>query len=364
MKFVSQSYYEILDIDPAASEEEVKRAYRLVRSSFEPDSMAIYSLYSPEETEAIGSKIDEAFRILTNRDRRRAYDKYLGMVDGHQPCPDDPDGFFDEIHDIAELTPLEQFVEDAGDGIAARATAVFEDGSAEYEEVSAEVTIDIPQVTPADASLERVIDGPEPSAAESPTVLEQAERALPVPPASAEDDDAMMPPTPESLPALTAAELRAAPPAPEPRERGQMSFDQASTTFPGVSASRGAGGATGSRPRLRAWTRDYAQRRKAKQDSIRLNPLTEESIGHLRETRAITGGDLRRIREQRGVELETICDETKISIMYLRFIEADRYDDLPAPIYVSGYIEKYARLLDLPRDVVDRFMNQYQQHVG
>jgi len=87
-------------------------------------------------------------------------------------------------------------------------------------------------------------------------------------------------------------------------------------------------------------------------------------LGRLQQAKGLSGSDLRQIRQQRGVDLETICDETKISIMYLRFIEDDRYDDLPAPIYVSGYIEKYARILDLPRDVVDRFMNQYQQHVG
>jgi len=325
VKFVSQSYYEILDIDPEASDEEVKRAYRLVRSSFEPDSMAIYSLYSPEETEAIGSKIDEAFRMLTNRDHRRAYDKYLGMVDGRRPCPDDPDRFFDDIHDISELTPLEQFVENAGEGLAAVAPAMVAGDpavgvSAEYEEVSAEVSIDIPAVTAADTSLEQVLDGPEAPTASS--AIEQAERS-------------------------------------------QMSFDQASTTFHGLSSTdHPTADATDSRPRLRSWSRDYADRRLAERQSIRLNPLTEESLGDLHEDSQVTGGVLRRIREQRGVKLETICDETKISIMYLRFIEADRYDDLPAPIYVTGYIEKYARLLDLPRGVVDRFMRHYQQHVG
>lgn len=360
MKFVSQSYYEILDIDLEASDEEVKRAYRLVRSSFEPDSMAIYSLYSPEETEAIGSKIDEAFRMLTNRDHRRAYDKYLGMVAGRRPCPDDPHRFFDGIHHISELTPLEQFVEGMGEELAAVAPAVAAGASAEYEEVSAEASIDIPAVTAADASLEQVLDGPEAPTASS--AIEQAECRLPLEPMTAPteatppESDVTLPPIPEAL---------CEEPAPSVSERSQMSFDQASTTFHGLSSPQhSTADVTDSHPRLRSWTRDYTDRRLAERQSICLNPLTEESLGHIREDSLVTGSVLRRIREQRGVELETICEETKISIMYLRFIEADRYDDLPASIYVTGYIEKYVRLLDLPRDVVGRFMRQYQQHIG
>ena len=65
MKFVTQDYYQILNVSPEASGEEVKRAYRTVRQSFRPDSMAVHSLYSQEETETISAKIDEAFQILS-----------------------------------------------------------------------------------------------------------------------------------------------------------------------------------------------------------------------------------------------------------------------------------------------------------
>ena len=76
MKFVTQDYYQILNVSPEANGEEVKRAYRTVRQSFRPDSMAVHSLYSPEETGAISAKIDEAFQILSQPEQAANYRRY------------------------------------------------------------------------------------------------------------------------------------------------------------------------------------------------------------------------------------------------------------------------------------------------
>ncbi|MCO4769567.1 MAG: helix-turn-helix domain-containing protein [Deltaproteobacteria bacterium] len=114
MKFVTQDYYEILSVSPGATNEEVKRAYRLVRQSFRPDSMAIHSLYAPEETEAISAKIDEAFRILSDPELARRYAKYHRSARPGAVVPRDPDVFFDLVHDLDGPSPIEQLARQVG----------------------------------------------------------------------------------------------------------------------------------------------------------------------------------------------------------------------------------------------------------
>jgi flagellar biosynthesis protein FlhG len=73
------------------------------------------------------------------------------------------------------------------------------------------------------------------------------------------------------------------------------------------------------------------------------------------------GARLRRNRLQRGVELEQIARITKVNPTYLRFIEEDRYESLPASVYVRGFVTAYARCLGLaPARVVTDYMERYE----
>ena len=65
----------------------------------------------------------------------------------------------------------------------------------------------------------------------------------------------------------------------------------------------------------------------------------------------VTGPDLRRVREERGVGLKEIAFASKIGIRFLEYIEADRHADLPAAVYLRGFLQEYARAvgLDPPR---------------
>jgi flagellar biosynthesis protein FlhG len=61
----------------------------------------------------------------------------------------------------------------------------------------------------------------------------------------------------------------------------------------------------------------------------------------------VTGAGLRAFREARGISLREIVDKTKISLRYLEYIEADRHDDLPAPVYLRGFLQEYAKSVGL-----------------
>ena len=75
------------------------------------------------------------------------------------------------------------------------------------------------------------------------------------------------------------------------------------------------------------------------------------------------GARLRRARLARSVELETIAAATKINTANLRSLEEDNFDDLPAPVYVRGFVQSYAKLLGLDAARVSRsYLERYTQH--
>ncbi len=59
------------------------------------------------------------------------------------------------------------------------------------------------------------------------------------------------------------------------------------------------------------------------------------------------GARLRRARLARGADIDAIAAVTKVNPNYLRGIEEERFDSLPAPVYVRGFVDAYARFLDL-----------------
>ncbi len=76
-KIEDLNFYELLEVSPKASAQEIHRAYERVRRIYEPNSMALYSLFTPEETAAIHQRIEEAYRTLVYEDNRRRYDAVL-----------------------------------------------------------------------------------------------------------------------------------------------------------------------------------------------------------------------------------------------------------------------------------------------
>jgi len=73
----------------------------------------------------------------------------------------------------------------------------------------------------------------------------------------------------------------------------------------------------------------------------------------------LTGAELRKIREARGVSLRHIASVTKIGMRFLEYIEQDRFAFLPAPVYLRGFLQEYARLVNIdPRRTADAYMSR------
>ena len=76
----------------------------------------------------------------------------------------------------------------------------------------------------------------------------------------------------------------------------------------------------------------------------------------------MTGEFLRKIRQTRGIELSDISQRTKISERYLRAIEEERFADMPAAVYVRGYVMEYARALRMDAHrVTESYLARYRK---
>jgi flagellar biosynthesis protein FlhG len=83
------------------------------------------------------------------------------------------------------------------------------------------------------------------------------------------------------------------------------------------------------------------------------------------ESGEFDGPRLRRTRMRCGMEIEEIAGITKVNPTYLRFIEEERFSDLPAPVYVRGFVSAFAACVGLDgRRVAASYMQRLEDHRG
>lgn len=69
------NYYEILEVSENATRKEIVDAYQRAKSVYSKDSMALYSLYSDEDSSDMINLIEEAYQVLINPQRRELYNR-------------------------------------------------------------------------------------------------------------------------------------------------------------------------------------------------------------------------------------------------------------------------------------------------
>jgi curved DNA-binding protein CbpA len=74
------TFYDILDITPDASSQEIRAAYLRTKKTYNRDSVALYTLIQPEEREQILQQVEEAYAVLSSPDMRREYDQSHGFL--------------------------------------------------------------------------------------------------------------------------------------------------------------------------------------------------------------------------------------------------------------------------------------------
>src|SRR3954452_17433556 len=73
----SDSHYELLEVPPTASFEDIRRANRRIRDIYGSESVAISGLYDPASLEAVHRRLDLAYTTLMDAAKRKEYDMEL-----------------------------------------------------------------------------------------------------------------------------------------------------------------------------------------------------------------------------------------------------------------------------------------------
>lgn len=74
-----KNYYEVLEVEPNATPQQIENAYIRSRNAYSGDSVALYSLMTKDECDSILGQIEEAYSVLGFPEKRREYDRLRGF---------------------------------------------------------------------------------------------------------------------------------------------------------------------------------------------------------------------------------------------------------------------------------------------
>jgi len=78
---------------------------------------------------------------------------------------------------------------------------------------------------------------------------------------------------------------------------------------------------------------------------------------------ASIGEQLRLAREERGMPLREICDQTRISVHYLEAIETNDYKRLPGGVFNRSFIKAYARCVGYDEsEAIEGYTRYLREH--
>jgi hypothetical protein len=308
----SSTYYDVLDVRPDATPEELREAYVRAKTAYSKDSVALYTLVDGDELKRILGQIEEAYLVLSNPLKRKEYDARYGFIDpneelvSHRSSPPPR-----KIISIDRVPPMES--------------------SRSADELLIPPSTDFGQSIEASAF---------PGSADEPDPLTSA----PI----IEDAPLRERRSQQSYP--TQQSLRAPAPAPSynpPYPSSAMSpaqppaFNRATDPLP------------------RFHTAAHAHLAIPDPRRAVVGSPIEQEIAAETEWR---GPFLKKVRESMRLSLEEMASITKISKTYLTAIEDENFVKLPAPVYVRGFVMQIARILKLPTDaVVNAYLERYKQ---
>ena len=75
----NKNYYDILEISTNANPQEIESAYVRAKNAYSGDSVALYSLMTKDECDAVLGQIEEAYSVIGFPEKRREYDRLRGF---------------------------------------------------------------------------------------------------------------------------------------------------------------------------------------------------------------------------------------------------------------------------------------------
>ena len=77
-----KNYYDVLEIETSATPAQIEQAYLRSRNAYSSESVALYSLMTRDECEAILGQVEEAYSVLGFPEKRKEYDRLRGFNQG------------------------------------------------------------------------------------------------------------------------------------------------------------------------------------------------------------------------------------------------------------------------------------------
>jgi curved DNA-binding protein CbpA len=291
--------YEALDLSPDATAPEIRAAYLRAKTAYQKNSVALYTLIDEAETDALLNRIEEAYRVLSNPELRREYDRSYGALD------------IGDGDDSPARVPHATAAPAAGEVVSIDRVPPMEGGGDELLVAPAtDFTAPAAGSNRSAAGVFGTTEAPLPSF-QGPR-QQEARAADPF-----EGFSAPKPAAPNYAPppARTAPEI-------------PVQSAPAHKTLLNVPSSHSV-------------------------DEI-TKDITIET-----EWR---GPFLRKVRESRHVSLEELSDFTKITKSYIAAIEEENFAKLPATVFLRGFLTQIAKALKLPHEkVVTAYLDRYKQ---
>jgi curved DNA-binding protein CbpA len=85
-----KSYYDLLELPPTSSQDDVKKAFRLQIARYHPDKVQHLGKEFQEMAAERAADLTEAYRVLSDEGRRAAYDRTLGAAAPGPSAPTAP----------------------------------------------------------------------------------------------------------------------------------------------------------------------------------------------------------------------------------------------------------------------------------
>jgi len=297
--FQSQTHYELLEISVGATSEEIRSAFERLSRLYSDDQVVLYGLIEPGQATALRERLQEALDVLADESSRAAYDESIGLPPREpvRPLPPPPSP-------PRAPAPKPSFPPSASGPKWAGIAWVTA------------------RPTPLPPPQLLVINAPGGSHSGRVSPSAPLEARLP----SLADESRSTQEVPQKVPAPV-EEVRVAAPVPallEPEKREENNQVVSDLVVA-----------------VRPPERDFRPEPKVK--PFEVGPTVE-----------FNGDLIRQVRMARGVSLVQLAEKTRISIRHLENLEADRYDALPASVYLRGILTSVARELGLDGQRVSR----------
>lgn len=99
---------------------------------------------------------------------------------------------------------------------------------------------------------------------------------------------------------------------------------------------------------------------------IKANYKIDEAFeAEIKEKAVWLGQDLKKVRDYKGISIEKMSEKTKVNAFYITAVETMDKTNLPASVFVRGYVVQISKFLGLDeKSVTDSYMKAYKAPVS